>query len=314
MGLFNWGKKKNSAEQQINDAFTQFGEKTNEVRQPGKESRKESIQRAENARIAEVKKEQILEKMQTLRKTMYANSSFSDHSERLEDAISKLKRMMDNVDVAAMNSVDNFILKAVNDGINYCNRESWVGMGACIDIIEELINDRFQCGAWFKDPQYIKARLTSNQIYVEIKDLESRIATIQKRGADLKEKYYDPRFKAQQQSLGNEMVKLKTDREKLTERINNLNKENALLQQTISAIENKISTEMRDRNFDIQNQVDDVIEMQAEANARNYANEKMQDKLNNVGARHTDSALSVDGTLSNDSMSTPAINIEDLGF
>jgi hypothetical protein len=71
-----------------------------------------------------------------------------------------------------MTSVDNFILQAVTDGINYCNRGSWVGMVACIDVMGELVNDRFSCGAWFKDPQYIKARLTANKIYVEIKDLE----------------------------------------------------------------------------------------------------------------------------------------------
>ena len=118
--------------------------------------------------------------------------------------VMKFKSMPNNEDLEAMVSVDNFILTAVQDGINYCNRGSWVGMGACVDVIADLVNDRFRCGPWFKNQEYIKARLTSNRIYVEIKDLEARITTIQERGAALLSKYDDPRFKAQRQSIENE--------------------------------------------------------------------------------------------------------------
>lgn len=315
MGLFNWGKKKKTQGQEINEAFAAFGAETNEVKQPGKESRKETAEKAEKQRQASIKKEQILEKMNALRKTLYGNPSFSDHCNTLEDAIDKLKHMGDNADIDAMASVDNFMLKAITDGINYCNRNNWVGMGACLDIIGELINDRFSCGAWYKDPEYIKARLTSDQIYVEIKNLESRITTLKERGATLKEKYVDPRFKAQMGSIGNEMVSIQNEIKSLGLRIENLNKENTLLKQTLGAIETRVSNELRDQQFDIQEQVDGVMEMQAEANARNYAIERMNDKLNSQSARHTDSNLTVDATMGESTVTTaPQIDLNSFDF
>lgn len=314
MGLFNWGKKKKTQGQEIDEAFAAFGAETNEVKQPGKESRKETAANAQAARLAEVKKEQLLEKMNELRKALYGNPNFNDHSLRLEDAIAKLKRMADNADKVALNAVDNFMLQAINNGINYCNRDSWVGMGACIDVIENLINDRFQCGEWVKDPQYIKARLTADKIYVEIKDLESRIASIQERGASLKEKYNDPKFKAQQQSLMNEMLRLKNERETLTVRINNLTKENEAMQRILSETETRVSAEIRARQFDLQNEADNAIEMQRENEARNYATERILDKFNTSTARHTDSSLTVDGSLGESSVSAPQIDIDSLGF
>ena len=63
MGLFGFGKKKNTQEQKINDTFASFGANTNEIKQPGKESRVDAARAAEAARIAAQKKEQILEKM-----------------------------------------------------------------------------------------------------------------------------------------------------------------------------------------------------------------------------------------------------------
>lgn len=314
MGLFNWGKKKNKQEQQIGEAFAAYGVGTNEVNKGN--DRKAETARIENSRLAGQKKDQIIEKIGELRKIMSRKIIFNDLMLNIEDLISDFRSMpeSDKFDKAALDSVEGFILKAIGDCINYCNRDSYVGVDACLSLINDLKNDRYAPGLEFKDPKYINARLVYNQRYLDIKVMEARITAIQARGASLKEKYNDPRFKAQQQSLMNEMLALKDEREQLNVRIGNLNKELTLMRVNMEEVKNSIKDRDIDSHVDIQAQGEEILEMRQEANARNYANERILDKVNNQTVRHTDSALSVDGNLGDSSVSAPQVDLDSLGF
>ena len=63
MGLFGWGKKKPTQAEQINEAFTNAGAQTNEVKQPEKMDRITAAKKAELERKSALQKEQILGKL-----------------------------------------------------------------------------------------------------------------------------------------------------------------------------------------------------------------------------------------------------------
>ena len=170
MGLFGWGKKKETKTDEINTIFNNNGgvvSNTTPVK-PGKID-------TNALRDSAMKKDKILEEMQDVYKSIMRSNELCTFDQELMDCIMKLKSMPDNQDLESMQSVDNFILSALKDARNYVNRNSLVGLSACVDIIKTLINDRFQCGAYFKDTDYIKYRLQSNQIYINIKNQEAEL-------------------------------------------------------------------------------------------------------------------------------------------
>ena len=314
MGLFGFGKKKDKGNE-VDQVFKNFGAGTNEVKTPAQQTRKQQQAAADAMRTSEVKKDQLLEKLGELRKFMYTNPDFDEYMTRVEDAIGKLKRMPDNQDKLAMSAVDNFMLQAIGDGINYCNRGSWVGMSACLDIVEELINDRFTCGAWYKDPKYCECRLTENKIYVEIKNLEAQLNTINTTGRKLKEKYADPRFATQQASIANEMMSLKEKKEMINQRIAELSKKKGLMQKMMNEIEKQVSTRVEQEHFDVQDNFDDIMMAKAENDANVSAIDKMSDRLSQSKVKLSDSSLSIDGgMLEEDEQKAAPIDLNDFDF
>ena len=57
MGLFGWGKKKNEPANATDEVFARFGEQTNQPVTPQKQTRKDAVAAAEEARQADAKKE-----------------------------------------------------------------------------------------------------------------------------------------------------------------------------------------------------------------------------------------------------------------
>lgn len=95
MGLFGFGKKKKQTNA-VDEVFKQYGLETNDAKSPEKQTRRESAEAAASARESQNKKDNILERMNSLRKLLYRRPEFDRHSALLEECIQKLKGMPDN--------------------------------------------------------------------------------------------------------------------------------------------------------------------------------------------------------------------------
>lgn len=309
MGLFGWGKKKNEPANATDEVFARFGEQTNQPVTPQKQTRRDAVAAAEEARQADAKKERLLEAMTVLRKKLYTMDGFDRFLDRLEDAYQKLKAMPDNQNKKAMASVDGFILKALNMGMDHANRASRVGMSACLDVIEQLVNDRFNCGVWYEDPKYVECRLTADNLYVEIKMLEERVKKINVSGAALAEDYKNPALKAEHSSILSEMMSLKQEREKLEVRIRDAREKEALLKNMMNQIEVAASNRATQESFDIMDQFNDVREMQMENDSQTSQISRMNEQMNQSRVKHTESNLSIDGSVEEEGTSAPQVDV-----
>lgn len=301
MGFWDIFKKKVDPQQEIQDLFLEFGVNgfENNTATSGGASRKETIKRIQAEQQAIQKKENLVEKLKELNKYVTANTAFTDVSNTLYELTRKLVGVPDNDDKLAMLSVDNFILLAINNAYNYCNRDNWVGLNASMSIIEELINDRFSCGEWYKNADYIKARSNANIVYVEMKDLESRIISKKKRAAELKEKYEDPAFKSNKQAIARELEILSKDVESDTNRINNLTKEYTLFKQIVNTLEQSVSDSIKNDRYDLHEEIGKILELKREDTARMDAINSCMDKMNRIEVKPTEEDISVSSTIPN---------------
>lgn len=187
MGLIR--KKEKISE--TDKVFKEFGNETNDVAPAGKQTRRQAAAAAAEVKVSQVKKEQLLDRMGALRKILYARPEFDGYLIRLEDAIRRLKGLADNVNKQAMSVIDNFLLASLNDAINYCNRGSYVAMGACIDNIENFIDDRFQCGSYYTDPKFCKFKLQRNRLYIEMQNQQAERDKLERRLSQLQHLFQD---------------------------------------------------------------------------------------------------------------------------
>ncbi|MBR2903039.1 MAG: hypothetical protein IKC37_00145 [Clostridia bacterium] len=314
MGFFDKFKKKNKVSE-TDAVFKQFGAETNEVKTPQKQTRKQAQEQAEAARISEVKKDQLLERLSDLRKRIVTSNdnTIASYAGRIEDLYAKLRRASDNHDKEAMAVVDNFILRAITDGTNYCNRNSWVGLSASLDVLEDLISDRYDCRPYFKDPQYCKCRLMEDSLKVQNKELEAKIKSINQRGAALRVKYNDPQYKAEQTSIANEMVGLKEERERNEKRIQENNQKINLAAKMRSEIERSVENKVEENQFDFETQFDDVYAKQRESDMKISSIGKMNERMDTSTVKYTDSSLGVDASTDEESPAA-TIDINSLGF
>ena len=206
MGLFGKKKAKTDA---ADEMFKQFGQETNDIKAPA--TRKEGKEQVQSAQIAEVKKDQLMDRFNYLRKMMYQHSDFDEYSNRLEDIIVKLRQMPDNENVRARSSVDNFIVNSLKEAVNYCNRGNYIAMGACIDIIDGLVDDRYQCGDYYLDPNFIKFKIQRNKYYIEQQNQQSAYDKLTERMKKLQADANNPNLHVSKENIARQAMQIKAE-------------------------------------------------------------------------------------------------------
>lgn len=275
MGLFGFGKKKKQTNA-ADEVFKQYGLETNDAKSPEKQTRREAAEAVANARESQNKKDNILERMNSLRKLLYRKPEFDRYSALSEECIQKLKGMPDNANKAAMASVDNFLLAAANEAVNYANRGNYIAMGSCIDIIDSLVNDRFQCGEYYTDPQFCRFKLERNRFYVEQQNQQSEYEKLEKRMAQLKEDAQNPDLKLSKENIAREAMRIKSEGQRIRARLDKLEAQMQLLDKSLNEIISHSTAHAHDGLFDLQGEMDDILAMKRE----NEHDESMVDKLN----------------------------------
>ena len=293
MGLFGFGKKKETETDKINKMFGGNGGVVSDISTPKKPGKIDTTA----IRNSGLKKEKILEEMQDVYKSIMRSNELCTFDSEIMDCITKLKSMPDNQDLVSMQSVDNFILSALKDARNYVNRNSLVGLSACLDVVKTLINDRFQCGAYFKDPKYIQYRLQSNQIYINIKNQEAELESAIVRGNKLKEMYKDPKNVARQKSILGELESVAKQIKGLEASIANMRKTQSVLETGMNSIKNQV-LDTPVEGFDITEVGADVMEILGEEKLKNQGKQSVYDQISGIDTTVTGTTdIMVDGTM-----------------
>ncbi len=311
MGLFGLGKKKTS-ESETDKVFKQFGSETNELKSPANQTRKQAVANARDERTSQQKKDQILERLASLRKSMYSNPAFDRDVNRLEDEIVKLKNMADNVNKNAMGVVDNFILNTANDAINSCNRGNFVAVGAYVDLISNYINDRFQCSDYYTDPTFCKFKLERNRLYVESCNLDAVSAKLQSRGRELLADYKNPAMASYQRSIFSELNRIKEELGRLESQKNNIEAQTKIIDKAINEIETHSRTHGNDNVFNLQDELDDVVALKRENEMDESSFDKMNDLISTSHRHVSANTLNVNDDVCNADSADTDINIDDL--
>lgn len=296
MGLFGFGKKKKETNE-TDEIFKQYGMETNNVKPPERQTRREAAEAVADARASQSKKDNILERMNNLRKTMYRRPEFDSYAASLDELIQRLKGMADNTNKAAMNSVDNFILASVNDAINYANRGNYIAMGACIDIMDGFINDRFQCGAYYTDAKFCRFKLERNRFYIEQQNQQSEYAKLERRMEKLKEDAKNPALGLSRENIAREAMRIKEEGQRIRKRLDALESQIQILDKSLGEIISHSIVHAHDSMFDLQGEMDDILAMKRENEQDEAVADKLNEKLDESHRRVSSSSLGIDDDL-----------------
>ncbi len=288
MGLF--GKKKNNVNA-TDEVFKQFGQETNDIKKPA--SRKEGKMQAQAAQTAQIKKDQLLDGLATLRKKMYQRPEFDDYTTKLEDAIHKLREMDDSDNLRALSSVDNFILNSLREAVNYCNRGNYIGMGACIDIIEGLIDDRYLCGSYYADPQFCKLKIRRNQLYVEQQNQQSAYDKLAARMAKLQADASNPALHVSRESIAREAMRIKEEGQRIKSLLDKIEANIQLLDKGINEVMSHSIAHSADAAFDITDEISGIMEIKRENEMDDTTVGKLNEKMDESHRTISSSALDV---------------------
>lgn len=295
--MWNPFKKKEKVSE-TDKVFKDFGKETNDVKPQGAQDRKATSASAAEKRNAQIKKDQILERLTLLRKELFINPEFDAYSLKLEDMIGKLKRMSEGVNKTATSVVDNFILDAVNEAINYCNRGNYVAMGACMDNIEGFIEDRFQAGSYYTDKEFCELKLQRNSRYVEMQNQQSARSRFEKRLDELKANYHNPNLHISKDSIVREVNRIKEEIRNIDGIINSLESQIKIYDKAITEIKMRTITHSNDDVFDITDKIDNIIETKRENELDAEAFDRFNEKISESHRRVSSSSLIVNDDVS----------------
>jgi hypothetical protein len=174
-----------------------------------------------NAVDSQKKKDALLERLNDLRRKIYSNPDFDDYIMRLENYIAMLRCMPDCSDLEAMTSIDSLLLAEIDDAIADCDNGNFETIGVSIDNILIYIHDRRIGKALYKNEQYCKLIAENNMISKELKRIDIKNELLENKRVELVAKYKDPNCKLDKIAIGNELLDIKEQQDKLEESMDN---------------------------------------------------------------------------------------------
>lgn len=299
MGLF----KKNKEKDEIDILLEKNKMKKNEAVVPGKEKRKDMKAMAENTRQSNIKKEQLEEQLKQLRKKMYTLPNCERETDKLDNIIRQLRDSGDNSNQKAMQVVDSFILKTVEEAFNHCLRGNLNALGSAIYDIDELVSDRQSASACFTNPKYIEFKLEKNRLNFEQQRQESALRKMSERLAELGADYNDPTKVHSRESIARKAKSLKDEAQRTKALLDKIEARISVIDRSMGVIEEE-SINKGENNFDLSGKMDDVLETKRENEFEESSIDKYSEKLNESHRNISSSALNVNDETESSSNTT----------
>lgn len=294
MGLF--GKKKKEQESEAQKTLRDMGLPMNDVQEPKHQTRKDGVEQAKKGRISTIKKDQILEKMNDLRKELYSNPDFEGYSTQLEEIIGKFRKMQDNSNLAAMSVVDSFILKTITEATNYSYRGNYIAMGACIFNLDQYVSDRFLCGNYYTNPEFCKLKVARDKLYIEQQNLQSEYDNLEKRMAQLKLDSAKPGIS--KEAIARAAMDVKAEGARIKQL---LDKAQTRIQALDKGIKEYRESDMNHGTLDFEDAFENIFETKRENEIKDATFDKYNEKLDQSNRKVSSAALNVNGdVLEND--------------
>lgn len=289
MGLF--GKKK-AQKDEIDILLEQNKMKKNEAVVPGKEKRRDMKAMAQNERQSNIKKEQLEEQLKQLKKKMYSLPNSDREIDKLDGIIRQLKDSGDNSNLKAMQVVDSFILKSIEEAYNHCLRGNLNALDSAIYDIDELVSDRQSSSACLTNPKYIEFKLEKNRLNFEQQRQESNLRKMSERLAELGADYNDPAKVHSRESIARKAKSLKDEAQRTKSLLDKIEARISVIDRSMGVIEEE-SINKGENNFDLSGKMDSVLETKRENEFEESSIDKFSEKLNESHRNISSSALNV---------------------
>lgn len=228
MGLFGRKKQKSVEEKFAGHGMTGF--QTTENR-----SRKTVLQDIKEGRASTSRKDEILNRLNDLRKKMLYTANYDSQSEAIEEIISKLKSSSEGRNPKVKNIIDHLLVNEVLNCENYFNRNNTAAVFVSLNNLAELVDERLSCEAYFENEEFLDALLLKNEALLSLENVRSRKERLKKEHREWVTLYNDPNYLGDKSVLYSRVQQNKKDRELLDNEI-------AKLETNIEAYQNVLST------------------------------------------------------------------------
>lgn len=296
MGLFN--KKKKTEQDQLSAIFKEQGYKINTGKAPQQMKPKE----VKAAQVAQqergTRKDVILNELNKLRKEMmYAGDGFDtlmDDVIRMQELV---RRVDESTNKSALSSVDSLLLKAIDNANSYCRRGNFIAARACMHIIDGYINDRKDCGSYYTDPQYLKAKLESDTMYVEIEKQKMERKKLTTEGQQLKRDLQNG-YVTEREVVGR-LAELKESAQKIDDQIAHYASRKQVLEDMMNEL--KKQSVVHATGYDITGAMDGALTAKRGNEYDSTTYDKYHEQLNTSHKKVIASTLAVDDSVMNNS-------------
>ena len=290
MGLF--GKKKEKVNENV-QALAKFGYQENTAKAPERMTRKEAANQAQAKRESQVKKDQLLEGLNGLRRMVYYEPLFENQGEKVDELISKLKSSVENDNKEVLGAVDMLIDGAIKEAINYCSRGNRVAMSSCLSNIKSLISDRGYGGIHYANPEYCEYLAQSNHLKIEKQSLQAEFKEKLDLLEEYKQQYYDPAFASDRENIRDEVERIKEELDDLSRTIHEIDAEITTCTKSLNQLRKNVISHANDKIFDKEEKANSIIEKQRQNERDAEITEKLNSKLSESHRRVSSNALNV---------------------
>lgn len=254
----------------------------------GKQDKNKKCIRIEKKEGLENKKtkEDIVNKVNELRKKMMSHPEFQQYCEKLYDMNSKFQRMSDSNNPSTV-IIDNFIYSTLVECENHYNRNNSVAIRVILDTIDDYFNDRFQSGQYYLNKDYQRIKVMQCKIAIENETKISQLDKINKRCAEFVQQYNNPNIgNASKMNLLNKINAGRDEIKLIKGFIERYEKTLRLLQKSLLNIEQSTTMHSVDHQFDFLSEMESIIE-KANLNAADFAViDKLNDKMDEASRKY----------------------------
>ena len=291
MGLF--GKKKK--EDNITKMFTDSGYQMNEGKLPEQQKRKDVVAAANANRQREIKKDHLLDELNKLRRDLLMTDGYELQSDQVDNLVARLRRMDEIGDKRALSSIDALILNTISAARNQCDRSNYLGVGGYLDVLGDYISDRSTIGTcyYYKDERFIKYTIEKNRFVVIRRTLEAKKGKLEQAMDKLKADYANPALHLSKDAVYRRIGELKADAAQIDAQLSNCDAKIETLDQGLREVKINLDNNINKSNFDIMEEMDDLLEMKRENEMDSTQTDKFNEKLSQSNKKVRSSTLVV---------------------
>ena len=292
MGLF--GNKKKS-EDNISKIFRQNGYQLNEGKLPEQKTRREVVAAVNSNREREIKKDHILDELNKLRRDLLMTDGYESQSDQVDNLIARLRRMDEIGDKKALGAIDALILNAIGAARNQCDRSNYLGVGGYLEVLSDYLGDRSSTDTcfYYKDEKFVNQVVARNKFIVIRRQLEAKKNALEKAMDKLKADYANPALGLSKEAVFRKIGELKSQGAQIDAQLSNCDGKIQLLDQALRETKIHLDNNVNNGNFNIMDEMDDLLEMKRENEMDSTQTDKFNEKLSQSNKRVRSSTLMV---------------------